>query len=107
MKDFFFIRHNAKIYRIPFNDVLFIESLRNYCRIHTKDSTLLTLKSMKELEASLPEDDFIRIHKSYIVAVNKISQLTKTEVCLDKRQCFPVGETFRTRLQSFVGGRLL
>jgi DNA-binding LytR/AlgR family response regulator len=107
MKEFFFIRQNGKLHRIVLNDVLFIEGLRNYCRIHTKNGVLVTLKTMKELESWLPENDFMRIHKSYIVSIKNIFQVTKSEVCLTKSQCIPVGETFRPKLRSFISGNLL
>jgi len=107
MNDFFFIRQSGKLHRIALSDVLFIEGLRNYCRIHTQNGILVTSKTMKELESWLPAKDFIRIHKSYIIAINKIFQVTKSEVCLNKSQCIPVGVTFRPKLKSFISGNML
>ena len=107
MNDYFFIRQNSKLYRVAFSDVFYIEGLRNYCRIHTQTGTLVTLKTMKEVEGLLPEKDFIRIHKSYIIAINKIFQVTKSEVCLSKNQCIPVGETFRSKLKLLITENLL
>jgi hypothetical protein len=107
MKDYFFIKHNGKIQKVKFEDIFFIESLKNYCKIYTKETSFLTLTTMKSLEEFLPGDAFIRIHKSYIISVNKIDQLTKTEVCMHQLKCLPVGETFRDKLGSFIAENLI
>lgn len=107
MENYFFIKHNGKIRKLRFEDILFVEGVKNYCKIHTREGNFLILSTMKELEKALPEQGFIRIHKSYIIAVNEIDQLTRTEVCLGVKKCFPVGETFRDKLGSFVANRLI
>ena len=107
MTDYFFIKHNGRIKKVLFGDIVFVEGLKNYCRIHTRTSKFITLTSMKDLENFLPADQFIRIHKSYIIAVNSIDQLTKAQVCLQDIDCLPVGETFRPRLHAFVSDKLL
>ena len=106
-KDYFFIKDHSGILKLKFADVVFIEGLKNYAKIHTANAAFLTLTSMKELEAFLPMEHFMRIHKSYIIAVDKIARLSRTGVCFAEQQCLPVGETFRQRLGSFVAERLI
>jgi DNA-binding LytR/AlgR family response regulator len=107
-KDYFFIKHHPGILKVKFDDILFVEGLKNYVKIHTVNGAYLTLTSMKDLEAFLPEQQFMRIHKSYIVAVDRIARLSRTEVCFDsQQQCLPVGETFRQRLGTFVDEHLI
>ena len=107
MNDYFFVKQNAKLYRVAFSDVFYIEGLRNYCRIHTQNGILVTLKTLKQVQMLLPEKEFIRIHKSYIIAISKIFQVTKSEVCLGKNQRLPVGETFRPKLKLLITANLL
>jgi len=107
MENYFFIRHNGKLVRMRFEDIVFVEGLKNYCKIHTSNSVYITQSSMKQIEASFPENDFIRIHKSTIISVYSIKYLTGQEVCLNGDRHFPIGETFRDKVKNFVTGRLL
>jgi len=107
MDNYFFIRHNGTLVRLKFEEVVFVESLKNYCKIHTPGAVFIVLTSMKHLEQFFPAGEFIRIHKSYIVSVGYIHQLTNTQVCIAGKQCFPVGETYREKLKSFIAARLL
>jgi len=84
-----------------------VEGLKNYCKIHTSNGVYITHGSMKQIEASFPEDEFIRIHKSTIISVYSIKYLTGQEVCLDGDRYFPIGETFRDKVKNFVSVRLL
>ncbi|HEY4149183.1 MAG TPA: LytTR family DNA-binding domain-containing protein [Chitinophagaceae bacterium] len=106
-KDYFFIKHNSGLVKVKFEDVVFIEGLKNYAKIHTSATSFLTMTSMKELETFLPEEYFMRIHKSYIVAVDKIARLSRSKVCFSEQKCLPVGDTFRGRLGDFVAENLI
>jgi len=106
-KDYFFIKHHTGMLKVKLADILFAEGLKNYVKIHTTNGVHLALTSMKELEAFLPSDYFMRIHKSYIVSVDKIDRLSRTEVCFGGLQCLPVGETFRQRVGMFVAEHLI
>ncbi len=74
-KDFFSIKVDGKIVKVYFDDILFIEGLKEYVRFVCKDARLVTLESLKNLENLLPSDNFIRVHKSFIVAKNKVQSL--------------------------------
>jgi DNA-binding LytR/AlgR family response regulator len=96
-RPFIFIKSDYKILRINLDEILFLESLKEYTRIHTIGKPVLTLKSMKEFEALLPARDFIRVHKSYMVAVNKISYIERKTILI-KDKLIPIGQGYREQL---------
>jgi DNA-binding LytR/AlgR family response regulator len=87
-----FVKSEYRVQKINLADILFIEGLRDYIAIHTLSSKVLTLESMKNIELLLPANEFIRIHKSYIISRNKIDFIEKGKVVISKRY-LPVGET--------------
>jgi DNA-binding LytR/AlgR family response regulator len=95
------------MHKVNFSEIVFIEGCRNYVKIHTQGTIYMSLTNMKDLEDILPGDHFIRIHKSFIVNVDRINLLSKNEVCINKQQCFPVGETFRDKVDSFISSNLI
>ena len=78
--DYFFIKADNKLVRIPFDDVLFAEALQNYVVIHTKEKKYITYLTFKSVEDYLPPDKFIRVHKSYIVASAKIESIEGNDI---------------------------
>jgi DNA-binding LytR/AlgR family response regulator len=74
-KDYFSVKVDGKVVRIPFEDILFIEGLKEYVRIVCRDARHVTLASLKDLEELLPATHFLRVHKSFIVAKNKVQAL--------------------------------
>jgi DNA-binding LytR/AlgR family response regulator len=71
MKKYFFIRQSGATVRLKFEEVMYIEAVKNYCKIYTETKHYLVLSTMKQLQDFFPEDEFIRIHKSYIVSANR------------------------------------
>lgn len=95
---FFFVKSEYKLVRIDYDEVLYLESLRDYVAIHTiNGQKIMTLQSLSSFEKELPSRFFIRIHKSYIVAVNKLDQIAKNRVQIGKQE-IPVGDTYRANL---------
>lgn len=70
---YIFVKSGYKIIRINFKDILFIEGLKEYIRIHTEDQKVITYYSLQKMEELLPENYFFRVHKSYIVNLQKIN----------------------------------
>ena len=79
-RDFIFIKSDYKTIRINVNDILFAEGLKDYVKIHTADKPVLTLLSLRALEQGLPAERFMRVHRSYIVALNKIDVIEKSRI---------------------------
>ncbi|HVU58822.1 MAG TPA: LytTR family DNA-binding domain-containing protein [Puia sp.] len=98
--DFFFVNVDYSLVKVLFNDIIWIEGAGDYVKMHLKSSPrpLLVRISAKVLETELPGDRFIRIHKSYIVAVADITAVRKNSVFIGDLE-LPVGETYRDAIR--------
>jgi two-component system, LytTR family, response regulator len=96
--DHLFIKSDHKMIKVLFNDIFFIEGLKQYIKIHLADKFIVTLESMKRMEELLPQDVFIRIHKSYIICKNKIKSYSNSEVKI-KDVLLPVGKTYKEQIE--------
>lgn len=92
--DFIFLKTEHKIQKIYLNDMLFIEGLKDYVSIFTVTERLITLQSMKKMEEALPGKHFMRVHKSYIVALNKIESIERSRIFIGEK-VIPVGDTYK------------
>ena len=92
--DFIFVKAEHKIRKIYLNDILYIEGLKDYISIFTKTERVITLQNMKKMEESLPEKSFIRVHKSYIVALGKIESIERSRIQIGDK-IIPIGDTYR------------
>ena len=101
-RNFFLIKTDGAIKRVSFDSILFIESFSNYTKVHTVNGEFLTSPSLKDLELFLPAELFMRIHKSYIIALDRIKKLDNHIIYLDKDYFFPIGATYRDTVHSFV-----
>jgi DNA-binding LytR/AlgR family response regulator len=100
-KDYILVKADYKLHRIKLDDIQYIESMREYVAYHTPNGRLLSLQSLKSLEEELPADRFIRIHKSYIVPIDKIEALEGNMVHIGKAK-LPVGASYREGLMERV-----
>jgi len=75
-------------------DVLFVEGMKDYLRIHTVNDKIMTLLSFKKLEQSLMYPKFARIHKSYLIAIDRIDSIERNRVTIGD-QILPIGESYR------------
>ena len=91
-----FIKTEYRIQKINLAEILYIEALRDYIALHTDTGKILSLESLKNMEQALPADQFIRIHKSYIVNKNRIDFLERGKVVINKTW-LPVGDTYREK----------
>lgn len=93
---YFFVKSEYKLLRIDYSQVLFLEALRDYVAIHTAGGNkILTLQSMTSFEKELPDGLFVRIHKSYLISIPKISFIEKNRVGISDK-LLPVGDTYKT-----------
>jgi len=89
------IKDNKKLYNINQNQILYIESMREYIKFHLEDDETIVIKqAISKLEESLPSDLFIRTHKSFIVPIQKVRVLSATYVQIGKKQ-IPIGRNFK------------
>lgn len=75
IKDYITFKADGRHVKVHYNQILFIEGLREYVKIVCKDQQYIVLESMKNLEETLPDDSFLRVHKSYIASISKIKSL--------------------------------
>jgi DNA-binding LytR/AlgR family response regulator len=103
----FYVRSEHRFIRVDLDEVLYVEALKDYVKIVTPSQTILTAMTMKVIEQHLPERDFIRIHRSYIVNVNKIEAILNLDVVVGG-VTIPVGESYKEQLfNSVVAQKLI
>lgn len=98
---FVFVKDGTKLVKVVFDDILYVEGLKDYVTIHTKTQKIVTLQRLKTLEDQLPSDKFIRIHNSFIVALNAIDVVHKNNVQV-RTAMLPIGETYKKTFREFI-----
>jgi cell division protein FtsL len=95
--DHFFIKADRRIEKIFFDDIIYVEAMENYSIIYTSTQKYMVLQSLKNLERVLSDENFMRVHKSYIIAVNKITSM-KNNAAIMGDYSIPLGREKRGRL---------
>jgi DNA-binding LytR/AlgR family response regulator len=98
-----FVKSDYKLVKIAVPEILYIEGLKEYIAIHTATSKVVTLQNMKKMEAVLPAADFIRVHRSFIVALHKIDAIERNMVRI-RNEMIPIGELYKTAFLERVSG---
>lgn len=101
-QSFLFIKTESRLEKIRFGDVLYITGLGEYRRIHLRNKTLLTLQGLTELLEQLPPRQFCRVHKSYIVSIDKIEAIERDSVRIGTER-IPVSLTYKDAFRQTVG----
>ena len=105
-EEYFFIKNGSITQKINLEDILFVEGMKDYLRINTVDDKVMTLLSFKKLEQSLTYPRFVRIHKSYLIAVDKITSIERNRVTIGD-QILPVGESYRRQFFDVIDSKRL
>jgi two-component system, LytTR family, response regulator len=98
---FVFVKDGTKLVKINFDDILYVEGLKDYVTIHTKTQKVVSLQRLKTLEMQLPAERFIRIHHSYIVAIKAIDVVHKGEVQIGPAM-IPISDTYRKAFKELI-----
>jgi DNA-binding LytR/AlgR family response regulator len=101
---YFFVKTETRMEKVRYADVLYIEGMGDYWRIITPGKRIMTLLNYKKLEEMLPPRQFIRVHKSFIVAIDKIDSIERNRIKIADR-LIPVSETFRKTFFDFIEKR--
>ena len=104
LPDFIFVKTENRLEKIVINDILYIEGMRDYLRIHTTSKKIMTLQSFAELEQLLPPRLVCRVHKSYMVAINKIDSIERSELKIGD-MLIPVSATYKDLLFQFINNK--
>lgn len=101
--EFIFLKVEYQWVRISLKDITYIESLKDYVKVHLEDSqkSLLSLISLKALEEKLPSSKFMRVHRSFIIALDKISAISKNSIFIDKIE-ITVGEQYKESFKTMI-----
>ncbi len=99
--NYLFVRADYKLVKIDLANILYIEGLKDYVKIYLGDKPVLTQMSMKALEEKLPPRDFVRVHRSFIVAFSKIDFIQKQMLTIGKKE-IPISEHYRDQLFTMI-----
>ncbi|MBF9254677.1 response regulator transcription factor [Pontibacter sp. 172403-2] len=99
--DFMFVKADYKTIRVDFKDILWIEGLKDYIIIQTKDQKIITLLSMNKMMEKLPDTKFLRVHRSFIVSLQKIDSIEKSRIRIGSKE-IPIGEVYREQFLKWV-----
>lgn len=98
-----FVKSNSKLVRLIKSEILFIEALKDYVNIHTENGKFTVHSTMKDIEAKLGNEDFVRVHRSFIVRMDKISSIDYPTLILGKdKKTIPIGGSYRDELSNRI-----
>jgi two-component system LytT family response regulator len=100
-----FVKSEYKLVRIDLDDIKYIESQHEYIKIHlTNSAPVLTQLSLKAIEEQLSPDKFMRVHRSFIVHLNKISVIDRNRIVFDGKVYIPVSDPYKEKFQEYLDG---
>lgn len=97
-----FVKADGKLIKVKFEEIIYIEGLKEYVSLYTAKDRIITLQSLKNLEEILPDSNFLRVHKSYIIALDKIQSIVGNQVEINKKM-IPIGLTYKESLLEKLG----
>ena len=102
--DCLYVKSDYRMLRVPINSIKYIESMSEYVRIFVEDSAkpIVSLLSMKKLEDNLPADAFMRVHRSYLVNLNKVKEVSKMRIVYDGDVYVPIGEMYKDKFFEYI-----
>ncbi len=96
-EDYVYIRAGKKIHKILLKDILYIESFKDYVNIHATDRSITARQTLTSIENTLPEDRFMRLHRSYVVSIDHITGFTSTTVDINGKE-LPIGRNYKQQV---------
>lgn len=102
--DCLYVKSDYRMLRVPISSIKYIESMSEYVRIFVEDSAkpIVSLLSMKKIEESLPADDFMRVHRSYLINLNKVKEVSKMRLVYDGGVYVPIGEMYKDAFFEYI-----
>jgi DNA-binding LytR/AlgR family response regulator len=99
-RDIIFVKSNSRLVKLNTRDIYYIEALKDYVVINTLNTRYTIHSTMKDIEAKLPESDFFRVHRSFIVRLDKITAIEQSNLILENdKKVIPVGGSYKDELQ--------
>ena len=103
--DHIFIKSNSKFFKVNFSEIIYVEGMKDYLKIFTSDYKLVTHQTMSEMEKTLPSKQFIRVHKSYIIALAHIKSIYGNIIETGKAS-IPIGINYKEKVMQLTGRKL-
>lgn len=100
-KNFIFVKTENRLEKLLLREILYIEGMRDYRRIHTDRKRIMTLQTFTDLEQQIPSNIICRVHKSYMISLDKIDSVEKDRIKI-KDQIIPISETYKQRFFSLI-----
>lgn len=102
--DTIFVKSDYKVIRIPIHAIKYVESLSEYVRIYVEGEQkgIVTLLSMKRVEETLPKSSFMRVHRSYIVNLNKVKEVSRMRIVFDNNVFIPIGDMYKDNFFDYI-----
>lgn len=101
-KNFIYVKADKKHIKLSFDDILYIESMKDYIKIRTSQETIIVKEKISEFQKLLPEHRFIRVHRSYLVNTNKITAYTQYDVEINNLE-IPIGGMYKQNVLNLLG----
>lgn len=101
VSNFMFVRSDRKMIKIDYDAIIYIESYSDYLKIHLENNTIVTRETITAIEAKLPKHQFLRIHRSYIIALKYIQSFTNEHITINK-QSLPISRTYKKNVLQFL-----
>ena len=99
--NFIFVNAEYSSVKIDLKDILYIEGLKDYVKIYTGSKPILTLLSLKGIQEKLPADQFIRVHRSFIVSINKIESIQRNRIIIGEKR-IPIGDSYKNEFNKLI-----
>ena len=108
-EDTLFLKTDYKVIRIDVKDIRYVQSMSEYLKIFLEGRAkpVIVLLSMKKMEERLPENQFMRIHRGYIINLKKIQEVNKNRVIMDEETYLPIGDNYKEAFNSYLESKFL
>jgi len=105
-RKYLFVKVNTSMVKVSYNEIKYIEGLKDYIKIYICDKSLITKSTIKHIESTLPGENFTRVHKSYIIAVDKIDKIEYNHIFIGQKK-IPIGMQFKDKFYSRIDNFIL
>ena len=104
-----YVKSDYKIVRVDISNIRYVEAMSEYLRIscECREKPIIVLLSMKKIEENLPKGQFMRIHRSYIINLNKIREVKKNHVVLKDETSLPIGDNYKDTFMDYLNSKIL
>jgi len=106
LEKYMFVKTGNKLQKVFFNDIIFVEGQGDYLRINTPKERIMTLQKFSKLEGLLPSENFMRVHKSFLIAIDKIDSISRNRIRIGE-ELIPIGDSYKKEFYTRLEGKKL